>query len=108
MKKYMTEEEIAAEQEIIRQQSSINFNSKTLEEAAVRASEVSDEDGDKATPIDLLNSNNYVDRNTRELRYDICKGCERLFKPTKSCKECGCFMSLKTWLKEASCPIGKW
>ena len=24
------------------------------------------------------------------------------------CKECGCFMNRKTWLKDASCPIGKW
>lgn len=104
----MTEEEIAAEQEIIRQQSSTDFNAVTLEETAVNALEVGDEDGDKATPLDLLNSNNYVDRNTRNLRYDICKGCDRLFKPTKSCKECGCFMSLKTWLKDATCPLNHW
>lgn len=41
-------------------------------------------------------------------RLQICKECPRLFKPTMQCKECGCFMRIKTRLKSASCPIGKW
>ena len=59
-------------------------------------------------PIDLLNKNNYTEPEIRDARYDICLGCDRLFKPTSTCKECGCFMNRKTWLKDASCPIGKW
>jgi rRNA maturation endonuclease Nob1 len=59
-------------------------------------------------PTDLFNKENYVDREIRDGRYDICLGCDRLFKPTKTCKECGCFMNRKTWLKDASCPISKW
>lgn len=58
--------------------------------------------------IDLLSKKNYVDRPTRNERYDICLGCERLFQPTKTCLECGCFASKKTWLKDAQCPLGKW
>lgn len=41
-------------------------------------------------------------------RLKICRECPSLFKPTMQCKECGCFMRIKTRLKSASCPIGKW
>ena len=60
------------------------------------------------TPLDLLNNENYTTEEIRNARYDTCLGCERFFKPTKTCRECGCFMTMKTWLKEAECPIGKW
>jgi hypothetical protein len=43
-----------------------------------------------------------------EIRLNICKACPRLFKPTMQCKECGCFMRIKTRMKSQSCPIGKW
>ena len=41
-------------------------------------------------------------------RWDICKGCEFLLKPTNTCKKCGCFMNVKTHIATSSCPIGKW
>jgi hypothetical protein len=41
-------------------------------------------------------------------RYDICKGCEHFFKPTRQCRECMCIMSIKTKVHEAVCPVGKW
>jgi hypothetical protein len=63
---------------------------------------------DKVTPLDLLNNKNYTSREIRDERLDICNGCERLIPLTKTCKECGCFMSMKTWLNYAECPIGKW
>lgn len=63
---------------------------------------------DEAKPWDLLDSNNYTTEKIRGERYKTCLGCEKLFKPTRTCKECGCFMSLKTWLKHAECPLGKW
>lgn len=69
---------------------------------------LTDEQVETVTPLDLLSSDNYTDRTTRNERLDVCKGCERLFKPTRTCRECGCFMGLKTWLNNASCPIGKW
>jgi hypothetical protein len=44
----------------------------------------------------------------RNVRYDICKSCEWFFTPTSTCKKCGCFMAMKTYLPAKSCPIGKW
>lgn len=41
-------------------------------------------------------------------RLKICRDCERLFKPTQTCRECGCFMVVKTRLINARCPLGKW
>lgn len=63
---------------------------------------------DDVTPLDLLHSDRYTNTKIRGERLDICLGCDRLFKPTRTCKECGCFMAMKTWLKDASCPLGKW
>lgn len=62
----------------------------------------------EVTPFDLLNSKNYTTEDIRNARYETCLGCEKLFKPTRTCKECGCFMVMKTWLKDATCPLGKW
>ena len=60
-------------------------------------------------PWDLLDpSVERVTDNVAEERYSICLGCPELLKLTKQCKKCGCFMSVKTRLKNASCPIGKW
>ena len=67
-----------------------------------------DENDKQVSPFDLLSSDNYADRDIRDKRLNICKGCEQLFKPTRTCRECGCFMSLKTWLKDATCPLNKW
>lgn len=61
-----------------------------------------------ARPWDLLDVENYVDTQTATNRMKICTDCPRLLKSTKQCKECGCFMILKTRLKNATCPIGKW
>lgn len=41
-------------------------------------------------------------------RWDICTQCPRFFKPTGTCKECGCFMRIKTQIPSVKCPIGKW
>lgn len=67
-----------------------------------------EEEMDNVTPLDLLNVKGYTTKKNRDKRYEICKSCPELFKPTRTCKKCGCFMSMKTWLKEASCPINKW
>ena len=50
----------------------------------------------------------FVPNNVYEDRIAICKDCIFYFKPTGTCKKCGCFMKLKTKIKAASCPIGKW
>ena len=41
-------------------------------------------------------------------RMNICDECDRFFRLTKQCKECGCFMFLKARIASMSCPIGKW
>lgn len=70
---------------------------------------MSDDKGRKARPWDLFNKN--VGRVPIEIeteRMSICEDCDRLIKATKNCKECGCFMTAKTKLPNAECPLGKW
>jgi hypothetical protein len=60
-------------------------------------------------PWDILNPN--IPRSSEDVqnnRISICESCERFFKPTRQCKECGCFMDIKTKLEQASCPLEKW
>lgn len=39
-------------------------------------------------------------------RFSICETCPSLVE--NRCKECGCFMSAKTHIASASCPLNKW
>jgi len=48
------------------------------------------------------------DKELIEYRLDICKQCPWLDKRLVKCRKCGCFMKLKSTLKQASCPIDKW
>lgn len=60
-------------------------------------------------PWDVLNSN--IPKSSEEeakQRLNLCLSCEKLIQTTKQCLECGCFMSLKVKLKDATCPLGKW
>ncbi len=59
-------------------------------------------------PINLLDKNNYIEDTESKKRMNICLDCEHLIKLTHQCKKCGCFMNLKTKLKNAKCPIKKW
>jgi hypothetical protein len=60
-------------------------------------------------PMDLVNpETEWVDETLFNKRYSICKACPELIKLTKQCKKCGCFMAVKSKLKLASCPLGKW
>ena len=59
-------------------------------------------------PWDLLINPNFTSEEIRGHRLNICKNCEHLFKPTRTCKKCGCFMAVKTWLKMAYCPEHYW
>lgn len=62
-----------------------------------------------ARPWDLFNKNiGRVETDIAQERMSICNGCEFLIQATKTCKECGCFMTAKTKLPNASCPVGKW
>lgn len=44
----------------------------------------------------------------RIARFEICSSCEYLYKPTNTCKVCGCFMGVKTGIAGSKCPKGKW
>jgi hypothetical protein len=62
-----------------------------------------------ARPWDIFNKNlNNVPEEDFHARMAICKKCEFFIKKTSQCSKCGCFMSLKTKLVNASCPVGKW
>ena len=41
-------------------------------------------------------------------RFNICQACDRWKASTRQCKECGCFMDIKTKIKGSKCPLGKW
>jgi hypothetical protein len=65
--------------------------------------------GDVVRPWDIINPKiEKLPKKEYQKRLDICLGCDRLIKSTKQCKECGCFMNIKTQLPHASCPLGKW
>lgn len=60
-------------------------------------------------PWDMLNPNaERVDEHVAETRMNICNKCPELIGLTKQCKQCGCMMTAKTKLLQATCPIGKW
>jgi hypothetical protein len=61
-----------------------------------------------AKPWDILNPNiEHVPEEIYNNRMDICNKCEHLIELTKTCKKCGCFMSIKNMLPHAYCPINK-
>ena len=60
-------------------------------------------------PWDMLNPN--AERASEEVveeRMSMCLKCPELIGVTKQCKKCGCMMTAKTKLLQATCPIGKW
>lgn len=62
-----------------------------------------------ARPWDLFNKNlGRVEVEVAAERMDICRQCPQLIKAVNQCKECGCVMTAKTKLPNASCPLGKW
>ena len=76
--------------------------------------ENNENDGHKHEPedvkfLDLFNPNSpRSNEDEIKARLDICNQCPYLGKKLKRCGLCGCFMSLKTTLLEAKCPIDKW
>lgn len=49
-----------------------------------------------------------ADDKLQKSRYSLCKECPEFIALTTQCKQCGCVMSAKTKLLNASCPLGKW
>ena len=48
------------------------------------------------------------DQDLIQHRLEICNSCEWLHKGLQKCRKCGCFMKLKTTLKQAKCPLERW
>lgn len=61
-----------------------------------------------ATPLGLIDRSSYTSEDEAQTRIDVCDGCNSFIHLTKQCKECGCFMPLKTKLKNTKCPLNKW
>lgn len=59
--------------------------------------------------FDLFNPNQpRSEEELMEYRMSICQTCPAFAQRTQRCTKCGCFMKLKTTLKQAKCPIDKW
>ena len=50
----------------------------------------------------------FVPNEIYEDRLAICKECVYYFKPTGTCKDCGCFMKIKARLAPIACTQKKW
>ena len=50
----------------------------------------------------------FVPNEVYEDRITICKSCVFYFKPTGTCKDCGCFMKIKARLAPMECSQKKW
>ena len=50
----------------------------------------------------------FVPNKVYEDRLAICKDCIYYFKPTGTCKDCGCFMKIKARLAPMECSQKKW
>jgi len=50
----------------------------------------------------------FVPNEVYEDRIAICKSCVYYFKPTGTCKDCGCFMKIKARLAPMECSQKKW
>ena len=59
-------------------------------------------------PWDLWKQKERVSEELHDYRMSVCVNCEHFIKLTKQCVKCGCFMSQKTKLHMAACPVGKW
>ena len=50
----------------------------------------------------------FVNKEIYKARLEVCKDCEYYFKPTGTCKRCGCFMRIKASISVMKCPEKKW
>jgi hypothetical protein len=50
----------------------------------------------------------WAEETLAQSRYNVCKSCDRFISLTRLCRECGCFMPLKTKFQETVCPLKKW
>lgn len=55
-----------------------------------------------------MSKNFFVPKKIYEKRIAVCKSCDHYFKPTGSCKMCGCFMKIKARISQMDCPKLYW
>ena len=61
------------------------------------------------TPLDALNPlSKKTSNEVANQRFRVCLKCPELVPQFNQCRQCGCFMKLKTKLEAAKCPLGKW
>lgn len=58
----------------------------------------------------LTGTNPVSDKEVHEKRLTICESCPSgsYDKEQSRCRECGCAMAVKTYLKASKCPLGHW
>lgn len=56
-----------------------------------------------------------VPEGVRKARLSTCYGCDRFRRLLRQCRDCGCFVDVKTALdhvpplkSKVACPLGKW
>ena len=50
----------------------------------------------------------FVTKEIYKERLDLCRACVYYFKPTGTCKACGCFMKIKASIGSMECPQKFW
>ena len=50
----------------------------------------------------------FVPVNIKKIRLEICVGCPKFKKLSRTCSDCGCQMDLKVMYGKSECPDGKW
>jgi hypothetical protein len=65
-------------------------------------------DKKQVLPFNLISEDiEKIDSDIRKIRMEVCLSCEKL-EQVNCCSECGCWMSAKTWIRDAKCPLDKW
>ena len=54
---------------------------------------------------DIITDPTQVPDSVQQERLAICEACPHLNKAIYTCKQCGCFMKIKTRLAMAECPL---
>jgi hypothetical protein len=49
-----------------------------------------------------------VDQGEYDRRRSVCTSCPLFSSTDDRCQKCGCFLKLKLWLKDESCPESRW
>ena len=49
-----------------------------------------------------------TEKQEAKTRHNTCKSCNKYRKMLDQCSICGCIMTLKTKLTNATCPEGRW